>query len=88
MEQLNMREMFEKEIEGIERKIEISGEVIDAKTKELINLRRELNTKLRAKALFFGEKIMLRKSKKVKKISAEKANQMLDEDIKKLQVKN
>jgi hypothetical protein len=85
---LSMREMFEREIAAIERKIEISAEVIDAKTKELINLKRELNTKLRAKAMFLGEKLVLRKSKKkVKPISSEKANQMLDQDIKQLQGK-
>jgi hypothetical protein len=80
---LSMREMFDREISNIERKIEISIDVIDAKAKELIQLRRDLNTKMKAKALFFNERIPIRKSKKkLKSISEEKAIQMQDENIK------
>jgi tRNA A37 N6-isopentenylltransferase MiaA len=79
----DVREIFERGISDIERKIEIAGEVIDAKGKELISLKKDLNSKLKAKALWLNEKVSLPKKRR-KRISEEKADEGLDQDIKNL----
>jgi hypothetical protein len=82
MEEIDMREQMEREIANVERKIELAGEVIDMKTKEVIQLKKEMNIKLRAKAAWFHEKANIKKPKKAKRVTEEKATQMQDENIK------
>ncbi|MFA5519805.1 MAG: hypothetical protein WDA74_11175 [Spirochaetota bacterium] len=61
---MTIEQDMQSEIDAIKSKVATAEAELKKKKKEVISLKKELNNKIKAKALFLGEKIPKQKKKK------------------------